>query len=308
MTYTLIFFIYSFFFVVMAAHWGMTLNSYLSNRAPKARIYLQFLSFWLLNNLFLFALITFPFPHLATLSNRLVLYFMLIRSAVTVGFLLSAFHCFWNRFEIPLGVGLRRFFWVYALSYPFVVTAAIVWSLFCPERLNTILKIATAAQEFLSVGLILLIMIPPALVLARKKNKARRIEAAVILGSLALFFPIYSAMPILRVFKAKGMPFSFELAFAFLWSAAGILLSVRNSSRKREETRTDFATLAKRYGWTDREHEIADRLSYGLSNKEIAHALGISEATVKAHLTSLYQKAGVRSRFECMNLFYRNVP
>jgi DNA-binding NarL/FixJ family response regulator len=36
----------------------------------------------------------------------------------------------------------------------------------------------------------------------------------------------------------------------------------------------------------------------GLANKQIARRLGISEKTVKAHLTSVFQRIGVLSRTE----------
>jgi DNA-binding NarL/FixJ family response regulator len=34
----------------------------------------------------------------------------------------------------------------------------------------------------------------------------------------------------------------------------------------------------------------------GLANKQIARKLGISERTVKAHLTNIFQRIGVRDR------------
>jgi DNA-binding NarL/FixJ family response regulator len=37
-------------------------------------------------------------------------------------------------------------------------------------------------------------------------------------------------------------------------------------------------------------------VSAGLPNKSIARRLGISERTVKAHLTSIYQRLGVSDR------------
>lgn len=47
---------------------------------------------------------------------------------------------------------------------------------------------------------------------------------------------------------------------------------------------------------TDREREILELLRRGLANKEIAAGLGITVKTVKAHLTSLFQKIGVLDR------------
>ncbi len=47
-----------------------------------------------------------------------------------------------------------------------------------------------------------------------------------------------------------------------------------------------------------RQSELVGLLTQGLKNKEIAAALGISEGTVKAYLTTLYEKVGARDRFE----------
>jgi DNA-binding NarL/FixJ family response regulator len=45
-----------------------------------------------------------------------------------------------------------------------------------------------------------------------------------------------------------------------------------------------------------REREVLDLLATGLANKQIARKLGISERTVKAHLTRIYEQLGVTDR------------
>src|SRR5579863_6050968 len=47
-----------------------------------------------------------------------------------------------------------------------------------------------------------------------------------------------------------------------------------------------------------RQSELVGLLVQGLKNKEIGASLGISEGTVKAYLTALYEKVGARDRFE----------
>lgn len=47
---------------------------------------------------------------------------------------------------------------------------------------------------------------------------------------------------------------------------------------------------------TERERDILGRLATGLTNREIARALFLSEATVKTHLGHIYTKLGVQTR------------
>ena len=52
---------------------------------------------------------------------------------------------------------------------------------------------------------------------------------------------------------------------------------------------------------TMRERDVLELVSQGLSNKQIARQLQISEHTVKFHLSSLFAKLGVSSRTEAVN-------
>jgi DNA-binding NarL/FixJ family response regulator len=47
---------------------------------------------------------------------------------------------------------------------------------------------------------------------------------------------------------------------------------------------------------TDREREVLRLVARGLANKQIARHLGIAERTVKAHLTSAFQRIGATDR------------
>jgi DNA-binding NarL/FixJ family response regulator len=49
---------------------------------------------------------------------------------------------------------------------------------------------------------------------------------------------------------------------------------------------------------SDREREVLQLVTRGLSNKLIARELGISEKTVKAHLTAIFQRIGVTDRVQ----------
>lgn len=67
-------------------------------------------------------------------------------------------------------------------------------------------------------------------------------------------------------------------------SAAGRALGVRDDVRPSR--------------LSPRETEVAREVAAGLSNKEIAAKLGITERTVKAHLSAIFEKLGVRDRLQ----------
>jgi len=83
-----------------------------------------------------------------------------------------------------------------------------------------------------------------------------------------------------------------------LWVGEALLsrlvggLSRRLVERPADDANGPLASLSAR------EREIAQRVMLGESNKEIARGLDIAERTVKAHLTVVFEKLGVRDRLQ----------
>jgi len=72
-----------------------------------------------------------------------------------------------------------------------------------------------------------------------------------------------------------------------------------------EENETKTQGDARIASLTSREKQIAGLVAKGKSNLEIASALNITERTVKAHLTSIYEKTGTGSRLSLALLVNR---
>lgn len=65
---------------------------------------------------------------------------------------------------------------------------------------------------------------------------------------------------------------------------------------------TDLSPVWEKYGVTSRQQEIIRLILKGKSNRDIADALYLAPHTIKNHIYNLYQKLGVKSRFELVNL------
>lgn len=57
--------------------------------------------------------------------------------------------------------------------------------------------------------------------------------------------------------------------------------------------------------FSPREHEVLGLAAQGLTNKEIAFRLGLSERTVQFHMNSLFNKTGTQSRTEVVAVAFR---
>ena len=74
-------------------------------------------------------------------------------------------------------------------------------------------------------------------------------------------------------------------------TVAGLVEALRSLSSSRSKRHQDF-------GLTPRQLEVVLHVVGGLSNKEIAQTLSLSEDTIKHHLTNIFDKTGVSNRLE----------
>ena len=98
---------------------------------------------------------------------------------------------------------------------------------------------------------------------------------------------------------------------ALLFAVLGIWLGLKLTGNKetiivREVPAPQFFTLNEKrlaeLGITRRELEILELIANGLSNREIAEKLFVSENTVKTHSSRLFNKLSARRRTQAVQL------
>lgn len=88
-----------------------------------------------------------------------------------------------------------------------------------------------------------------------------------------------------------------------------LVASIRAAANKAEQMQADAEELARigerLAGLTDREHEVLELVTRGLTNRDIAEKLGISPRTVEVHRASMMQKSGVESLADLVRIAMR---
>lgn len=82
-------------------------------------------------------------------------------------------------------------------------------------------------------------------------------------------------------------------------------LGYAKSMLKHVEERAVLDTIFEKHNITKREQDIVRLLLGGKSNREIADSLFIAIPTVKNHIHSLYQKLGVKTRYELIHFILK---
>ena len=75
-----------------------------------------------------------------------------------------------------------------------------------------------------------------------------------------------------------------------------VLSCEKGNETKISDLAEKIATL------TPQQYKVLGMLSDGLLNKQIAYELNVSEATIKAHMTAIFRKLGVKNRTQAVIL------
>ncbi len=97
--------------------------------------------------------------------------------------------------------------------------------------------------------------------------------------------------------RALGLPDPHD------FSSARLLILMEEIGQRREPS---LIEAARRFHLTEREQRVLGELFQGLTNKEIANRLGLSDQTVKEHIRHLMRKMHVTTRTGILNRVFRS--
>jgi len=91
-----------------------------------------------------------------------------------------------------------------------------------------------------------------------------------------------------------------------IWMPSALLQRiVRSATNAKPELASPLSMDLEQL--TEREFEVASFVARGFSNREIAVEVGVSERTVKAHLTAIFEKCALRDRVQLALAFTASI-
>lgn len=90
---------------------------------------------------------------------------------------------------------------------------------------------------------------------------------------------------------------------AVVFFAVGFVIHKRSSKNaySNQSTAIDYSKI-KALDISDREYEVLQYISEGLSNKEIGEKLFLSESTIKTHVSNLLTKLNAKRRTQALQI------
>ena len=162
---------------------------------------------------------------------------------------------------------------------------------------NRYKALATSAEQLLAKRLLIISLI------ALPSTYIEMLLETTMESSLSFYPLIYLSETILLThYFVKQALFSYQTVapacVAALRSETIVNLLPTESSEKILTPVIPENDIFERYGISPREKELALLVLQGRNNSEIAEALFISVSTVKTHLSNIYEKFGIKNRYE----------
>ncbi len=181
-----------------------------------------------------------------------------------------------------------------------------------------ILYIKDSYLENISTFVFIIIIIYFVIVGFRNYKKIKNVEIRNI-AKASIFITLFSSPGLLRDFYGKisqynpiehivhfgdDPAFLIHPIFYSVLSIACTYYIVKYYFKEYQITVSEIPlnNFIKEYNISNREKEVVQLLLNGRSNKEIADSLFISVNTVKTHIKNIYEKIGIKSRYELLTV------
>lgn len=136
----------------------------------------------------------------------------------------------------------------------------------------------------------------PVILLTGSRDPQARIRA-VQAGAKWIFLKKHAATELRNALERVHSGLKWTDRFAVTNRVTPMNGSSRDGSKRWSDPEQPF---------TKREREVAVLVSQGRTNRQVASHLGITEVTVRHHLTSIFSKLRIGNRFELIAWLYRN--
>lgn len=143
-------------------------------------------------------------------------------------------------------------------------------------------------------------------IMYRNNTNDKRIKIALLLFTI-LTIPIFSyefVIELFRLYIIESLPIPFYFLALNFFTIFFHLKDFNEPAYYLDNQPTNY--FLDTYKISKREAEIITLIIEGLSNKEIADKLFISQKTVETHLGSCYKKTATKNRIQLYNLINRN--
>jgi DNA-binding NarL/FixJ family response regulator len=121
---------------------------------------------------------------------------------------------------------------------------------------------------------------------------------AVRLGAVGLVLKEHAVETVLKAIE--------KVYAGEAWLDRTMIATILRERAHPDETEAPSAEALKIATLTERERQVIRLIGEGLKNKDIAERMYITEATVRHHLTSIFNKLGVNDRLELVIYAYQH--
>ena len=122
--------------------------------------------------------------------------------------------------------------------------------------------------------------------------------------------PLASLQNALKLLVEQAQAYERALPYNNYAARAAVAALLRLAKQAQNEAVSLADTIhtqpTTEHPFSPREHEVITLAADGLTNKEIAYRLGISERTVQFHINSIFNKTTTNSRTEAVAMALRN--